>query len=405
MSQDNEVKRDNPHLINAVPHLYEIDDMLDFCGKYERLYICGAGENQEYLLKFLDICKVKINGYTVTDPSRQQLFWYRQMPIAAVDDVIKSPNTGIILGLSDKHYRYFIPKFRKSGFSDYFVMTEYNKHTIASQMRPRERGAASLEINLADHCNLPCQGCDHYSQLSDESFLNYDSYKRDIERLGELYSNKIGIITLLGGEPLLHENIIDFMKITRKVFPEAKCFILTNGLLLLQLENALQGNIWQACKDYKFGINVTVYPIKLDFAGIAQKAKQYDVPLRMSSDIHAEELTTNTKISDKHTFDLSGNQPLWQSIGCIYFNKWTVLKDGKLYMCPISAHIPIFNKFFDQSLELLDDDSIDIYSADKWEAFSEFNAKPVSFCRFCDLKNWVAASEWGISKKVISEYV
>jgi len=391
----------NVHLINDLPHLYELADMLDFCTKYKHLYICGAGENQEYLLKFFDSCGVNIDGYTVTQPEIQCLSHYRKIPILAIDEVIKQPDTGVILALSDRHYRYFIPKFRKAEFSDYFVMTEYNKNTIASQMKPRAVDSMSLEINLADHCNISCQSCDHYSQLSDKKILDFETYKRDIERMGKLFNNHIGIITLLGGEPLLNTNIIKFMKITRETFPTSDCFILTNGILLLKLGD----DLWQGIKKYNFGINVTVYPIKLNYNDIANKAKQYDIPLRMSSDIHAKTLTMNTKISDKHTFDLSGNQPLWQAISCIYFNKWTVLKDGRFYMCPVSAHIGIFNKYFNQNLELCDRDSLDIYSTENKELFSEFSSKPIPFCRYCNLKNWTHANEWKPSKKEICEYV
>lgn len=53
-------------LINELPHIYELEDMMEFCKKYEHLYIYGKGENQEYLLKYFDMCGVKIAGYVVT---------------------------------------------------------------------------------------------------------------------------------------------------------------------------------------------------------------------------------------------------------------------------------------------------------------------------------------------------
>jgi len=397
--------QDNVHLINALPHRYELEDMLEFCKNYERLYICGASENQEYLLKYFDICKIEIDGYTVTDPSIQKPLLYRQIPIVAVEDVIKTPNTGIILALPDKYYRHFIPKFRKAGFSGYFTMSEYNKNTIAGQLKPRTQNQISLEINIADHCNISCASCDHYSQLSPDKVLDYNVYKRDIERMGELFNHNIGVITLLGGEPLLNPDIIKFMALTRQVFPKSECYILTNGVLLPKLEKAPHGNIWQACKDYRFGINVTVYPIKLNYDEITKKAKQYNVPLRISSDIHAKTLTMNTKISDKHTFDLNGSLTPELSISCIYFNKWTVLKDGRFYMCPISAHVNIFNEYFNQNLELTENDSLDIFSVNIWKDFAEFSSKPISFCRYCDLKNWTHANEWSPSRKIIEEYI
>jgi hypothetical protein len=74
-------------------------------------------------------------------------------------------------------------------------------------------------------------------------------------------------------------------------------------------------------------------------------------------------------------------------------------------MCPISAHIGIFNKAFGQRLELTEADSLDIFKADGWERFAEFSANRVPFCRYCDLKNWRPHSQWKASTKQMDEYV
>ena len=77
--------------------------------------------------------------------------------------------------------------FRKAGFTDYFIMSEFNKRAIAVQMRPRTKEDMTFEINLADHCNLSCQMCDHYSQLSKKWFVDMDRFEKDMVRMGELF--------------------------------------------------------------------------------------------------------------------------------------------------------------------------------------------------------------------------
>ena len=393
------------HLFNDLPHLYELEEMMAFCAKYEHLYICGAAENQEYLLKFFDNCSVKIDGYAATEPEKQCLTHYRKIPILAIDEVIRQADTGIILGLSDRHYRYFIPKFRKAGFSDYFVMTEYNKRTIAEQMKPRPIEEMTFEINLADHCNLSCQMCDHYSQLSEEKFVDMKTFEKDLIQMSKLYQNKAAAISLLGGEPLLHKEIIKCLEITRREFPEAELIILTNGLLLPEWENSPNGNLWQACKDLDVHITVTLYPLKFDYLALKKKAEEYGVPLAMSSNIHADELTKIVKVSDKHTFDLSCNAPKYGFISCLYFNKFNVLREGRYYMCPVAACIGIFNEKFNQNLQLTEKDSVDIYNAESWKDFSDFAANRVPFCGYCDVPKWHSVSEWKVSSKKIEEYV
>ena len=397
--------RERIHLINDLPHYYEIEDMIDFCDKYDYIYICGAAEKQEYLLKFFDNCGVKIAGYAVTKPENQCLTHYRQIPIEPVSEVIRKPGTGIILALPDRHYRHIIPKFREVGFEDYFIMTEYNKHAISEQMKPRQIDEMTFEINLADHCNLSCQMCDHYSQLSEEKFVDIGVFERDLTQMGKLFGNKMACITLLGGEPLLHDDIVKCMEITRREFPDAQIIILTNGLLLLEWEHSPKGNLWQACKDLKVHITVTVYPINFDYAALEKKAAEYGVVLGMSSNIHADEITRLAKITDKHTFDLSASVAKHYFVCCLYFNKFNVFKDGRYYMCPIAAHVGIFNKAFGQDLQLTDEDSLDIYKDASWKEFAQFSSSYVPFCRYCDIKKWHSHSQWKASTKEIDEYV
>lgn len=283
-------------------------------------------------------------------------------------------------------------------------MTEFNKRAIANQVRPRSHEELAFEISLADHCNLSCQMCDHFSQLSKPWYVDMEQFDKDLEQMGRIYEHRIGYITLLGGEPTLHEGLIDCIKIVRREFPDSQLIILTNGVKLLELEHGKNGNLWQACRDYNVHITVTVYPIKLDYGKIEDKAKEYGVSLAMSSNIHASELTKVVKISDRHTMDLEGGVEKFYCVNCLYFNKFNVLKDGKLYMCPIAAHSNILNEKFGIRLELSKDDALDISSVDSWEEIADFSSWHVPFCRYCDLKKWGHDSRWKKSRKTMDEY-
>lgn len=401
------MKKRQIHLINELPHIYELEDMIDFCKKYDHIYIYGRASNQEYLLKYLDICGVDIDGYVVTTVRQQEreAFLYREMPVLAFEDLAKIKSVGILLGLSDRHYKDIIPLFRSHGFEDYFMITEYSKRAIANQVRPRELEELAFEISLADHCNLSCQMCDHFSQLSQPWFADLAQFDRDLAQMGKLFGHKIGYITLLGGEPTLHEDLIDCIKIVRREFPDSELIILTNGVKLLELENGKKGNLWQTCKDYDVHITVTVYPVNLDYVGIEKKAKEYGISLAMSSNIHAEELTRTVKVSDKHTMDLLGNVERFYCVSCLYFNKFNVLKDGRLYMCPIAAHSNILNDTFNTDLKLEPEDSLDIYTLESWRDIAEFSASYVPFCKYCDVKRWGPHSQWKPSSKLIEEYI
>lgn len=393
------------HLIDNRPHIYELEDMVEFIKNHKEIYIYGKGVSQEYLCKYLETSGFSVSGYVVTNIGEEESFVYRKMPIYKYDDVKNKENIGFILGLADKYYGAVISQFRKDGFTDYFVLTEYSKIGIREHMEPRTKENLTFEINLVDHCNLSCQMCDHFSQLSDKWFINVETLRKDITRMGELFDHDIAAISLLGGEPTLHPDIIECMKIVREQFPNTELIVLTNGTMLLKLEDSPNGNFWQACKDYNVHITVTVYPINIDYAAIEKKAEEYGVILAMSSDIHAHNLTRIVKTSDKHTMDLNGNVDKFYCVNCLYMNKFNVLKEGKLYMCPIAAHIDIFNKQFNQDLMIDEKDYLDIYEIDSWEEIAKFSSQYAPFCSYCDLKNWGHHSSWKSSNKEICEYV
>lgn len=400
-------KNIDERLINELPHIYEIEDLLLFCKKYEHLYIYGRLEQEEYLLKYLDMCNINIDGYVITRKGKidEENFRYKVLPVVEFNDIRQDDNTGIIMALPERYYDQIIPMFRACGYTDYFLLTDYNNLTITNQVHPRTLEGISLEISLADHCNLSCQMCDHYAQLADEWYIDMESYKRDVTRVAQLCEHRLMSFTLLGGEPTLYPQIIECMKIAREQFPDTRIDILTNGIKLFEWENSENGNLWEACHKYNIEILVTVYPINIDYDEMEKLAAKYDVKLTMSSDIHGVNLTKTVKISDKHTMDLTGSVGNAYSVACPYFNKFGVLKDGKIYMCPIAAHIDIFNKHFNQQLEITEEDYLDIFKISSWKEIAEFRSRSTHFCSYCDQKKWTHYGEWRASTKKIDEYI
>lgn len=387
------------------PHRYELADMLEFCKRYDEIYIYGAAYKQQMMYKLLkNAIGIKIKGFVVSTRRNEEKNEGIEGDIYVIDEVIQRDKVGIILGLADGYYRQIIPELRKREFSDYFIPTEWNKRTIAEQMTPRDPEYNSFEISLVDHCNMSCQMCDHYSQLSEEWYLDTDILDRDLKRMNELCNGKCAVITLLGGEPLLHPDVIKCLEITRKNFKSCPIILLTNGLLLLKKETDEKGNLWEACKNLNITISITRYPIKLNYDAIKEKAKEYEVTLLLSSDIHSAVPIEEAKISYKHTFDLNKDEDNIFFPTCHYFNHLGVLKNGRYYMCPVSAHIDIFNKYFGKNLELKDKDSIDIFKVSSWEEIANFQADRIPFCCYCDIQKWGCDSVWKPSTKKIEEY-
>ena len=383
------------------PHLYEIEDMISFAKKYKHLYIYGCASNQEYLLKFFDICGINIDGYVTTYSDDRELC-YRSIPKYTIDG-IDFEDTGLIIGLSDRYFDGIIPRLRGRGFTDYFIMSGYNKWTIAHKLTPRPRDRMWIEVNVADHCNLNCQMCDHFSHLAPPTFLDVDEFKRDMERLAELCGNHIDIFKLQGGEPLLHKDVNRFVEISRSLFPNSIIYFFTNGLLLLKAEHSPNGNFWKYCRDNNITIQLTEYPIKLNITEIEKKAKEYGVKIEVFGEV-ADRVRGKTKRSTKHPFDLNGSRETYEFISCYHLNETITLKDGRLYTCSIIPYVHYFNEAFNQDLKTCELDSIDIYKASSYEELAEFVANRVPFCSYCDIKNR-RTFPWARSHKTIDEYV
>jgi len=89
---------------------------------------------------------------------------------------------------------------------------------------------SAMEYNLTEHCNLSCYQCDHASPVVPKKFASLDEFERDMRALSEAVH--LAELRLVGGEPLLHPQLIDFMKVTRETGVADAIKVYTNGVLL-----------------------------------------------------------------------------------------------------------------------------------------------------------------------------
>jgi MoaA/NifB/PqqE/SkfB family radical SAM enzyme len=386
--------------LNNYPQISEIEEMIGFCRCHKHIYIYGTSENCEYLSKYLCVSGVSVEGYVITKTERCQ-FNVFHLPIFTIDNIPNRESVGILLGLADKYKEYVISILKDTRF-DIFRVSDHNRQTIANCLRPQLIEMRQIEVNVTDHCNLNCWGCNHFSNLVEgEHFLDFDEYSRDISHLSEICAGSLKAIKLLGGEPLLHPNIIDFIKVTRNCFPHSNIPIVTNGLLLLKMG----AEFWQTLVENNIFLRVTKYPIGVDYKKILKKAVDYGF---LNSN-----LNNNGSFSyDKghmimFPFDLSGNQEKYYFINC-HHRGCTVLRHGKIYPCPQIAYIDYFNKKFNKELRVLENDYIELHKVKDYNEINKFLSNRVPFCNYCDIKHRYHHKnkfEWGKSTKEIEEYL
>lgn len=180
-----------------------------------------------------------------------------------------------------------------------------------------------FEISIVDHCNLNCVGCDHFSPLIKDSYYCRNDLKNDLENLRQIQGIFPKRIRILGGEPLLHPEINEIMTDVYNVFPKARIEIVTNGLLI----NKMPERFWEICKECHIDIEITRYPIKIDYLEmkkyISQKGVRY---LEMNAN---ECIGSKGNPMQKFALDLAGKQNIWQSfLFCYKPGSCTLLSNG-----------------------------------------------------------------------------
>ena len=104
-----------------------------------------------------------------------------------------------------------------------------------------------LEWHITHNCNLSCEGCMHFTNHGHSSNISVD----DLIKWYSLWNKRISpkSMAILGGEPLLHKNLIDIIYLTKESWkqPENSYFeIVSNGLLL---DKEKHKNLPKALKD------------------------------------------------------------------------------------------------------------------------------------------------------------
>jgi MoaA/NifB/PqqE/SkfB family radical SAM enzyme len=252
-------------------------------------------------------------------------------------------------------------------------------------------------LNILDHCNLRCKGCDHFAAIAEKRFVSLDNIKKDLARMSKILNGEIPRIGIMGGESLLHPQLKEILICARLYFPGAVLQLLTNGLLLLKQDE----DFWRICREQNILIVNTKYPINLDHDAIKKTANAQNVMFK-----YYEGTEENTKTSYKIPLDIEGRQdPRKSFINCFHANMLPLLMEGKLYPCTVAPNVRHFNKRFGTHLEMEDSDSLDIHRVNKASEIINFLCCPKPFCRYCDVHNRSYGHKWERSKFEISEWV
>lgn len=249
-------------------------------------------------------------------------------------------------------------------------------------------GIASLDMQIVDHCNLNCCGCDHFAPLAKKWEIDIDVYKNLLQRLMHIKKDKnIYEFNIMGGEPFLHSRFIDICKITKDILDCSKIVVVTNGIL------------YEKNRKYYDEI-FNVLNIKLSISDYLDTNKMF-----YSLNLSKNDLSENNRVccfNRTMDFDIIKNHEykhLFSLVPCAQLNY-----NGDLFSCIVPANIHIFNDYFREEYYVeKGKDYINIYEVDDLnEIIAMNNAKEIPFCKFC--KNQTI-KKWEVSNKLKNEWI
>lgn len=222
------------------------------------------------------------------------------------------------------------------------------------------------EMHLYDACNLNCRGCTHFSPLFKKNTPSKNRIVDDVKLLSELFDH-VATLYLLGGEPLLNNEIGNCVLDIRKILPAAELVIITNGLLIPSLSD----KTWDVFRENYVKIIVSEYlpTIKIRDRIIEILSRQKVI------------YKYRDKVSDG-TFNLpltvsknSKREKRCLSEGC------TIIHDKRIARCPTLMYIDAFNEKYGQNLP--NDGIIDMSTCPKNEELIEKLKERVPLCDYC----------------------
>ncbi len=224
------------------------------------------------------------------------------------------------------------------------------------------------------HCNVKCKGCLNFCNLIDEpEYADFYSVIRDWEKIKELFWGCYRI-KILGGEPLLNEELPQYVKEARRIFPDAEIMITTNGVLLAGKKD-FKG-LFDAMRDSKCYFDISVYELlfpKLEQIEKFLKSENVQYSLNMAKDNFYKMLSL------KPLFDKDEAYQRCPGKECHNVDK------GKIYTCSRPTYLHVLNEEYD--IDIPDDGgtwSLHDIELDGWE-LKENLSKGFETCKYCGL--------------------
>lgn len=244
-----------------------------------------------------------------------------------------------------------------------------------------------LEFHITHACNLRCQGCLHYCDLQYHEPVDIAEMLANLK----LWSQRLipDSVRILGGEPLLEPGVLDYLYGCAEYFPQVRRQLITNGILLERWGSELPA----ALNATETELLISEHPMTpsqksrfdkgLHMVGEWRKKWPFAVCILPFIDDSQWKTTYRGVGIDMLPFE--DNDPALSRKTCTSINCKHLL-NGKLYMCPELAYLPlVVNKLTNKRAwePYLEYTPLDFSASDEELAVFCANKGDLQYCAMC----------------------
>ncbi|MEX1369315.1 MAG: radical SAM protein [Nannocystaceae bacterium] len=187
----------------------------------------------------------------------------------------------------------------------------------------------SLEAHVVDHCNLTCAECCSLSPYLPRRLTSPDDLARDLELAAAVLAPTV--LKLVGGEPLLHPELPELLRVARAQRIAPRVSLTTNGVLLPRMPDAA----WEQLH----AITISRYPAPaLSEEVVAQveaKAARFGVELNWKQQDRFVKMSRPDSGGDAEA-EAERTAEIYER--CWIRERCHLVRDGYLYTCTRPVH-------------------------------------------------------------------
>jgi hypothetical protein len=252
-----------------------------------------------------------------------------------------------------------------------------------------------IEIYITNECNLTCRNCNRYNNYDFSGHFDWRDSEQAILAWGQRITAPL--ITIIGGEPAMHPELFDWVKLARRAWPEVPVMVQTNGTIHHPDTLRIRATI------KNFGFVASLHHDAMTHT-IAKKNTFLDTGEVMHT-IDNTEFMECALVDHGSVFGVHDSDPELAFAACGMKYSHTIL-NGRLYKCPMVAVLPEFRKQYAIELTAEQEHLLDSYRALSHDCtdqelldFLHNEHEKISQCRLCPDRHIVRKVDFDPKRK------